>query len=127
MLISILNKLLFKWVLISFALIALSTNASPVNENSIDSIFFYIYNQQFNKAEKELILSKNSLNPITYNLLKVDFIWWKTLSLNNENDFELLEKDLSEKLSNIDNLSNHQKLEQLIYLNYCYYSAVLNF
>lgn len=120
MLINVFIKLFFKSLLVSFIFVTFSSYANKFNEidNEIDSIFFHIYNQQFNKAEKELNLSKNWLKPFTFNLLTTDLKWWKTISSNNEVGFEIFEKELSEKLSKVENLANQNNFDELLYLNY---------
>ena len=93
-------------------------NSVYIKRNETDSIFFLIYNQEFSTAEAALSHSRINLNPLIYNLLNTDIIWWKAISSNKENDFKILENDLSKKLSNIEKLSSAHKLERLVYLNY---------
>ena len=104
--------------ILAFAACSSYTSMVYGNENDTDSIFFHIYNQQFDKAENELIHSKQTLKPLTYNLLTTDLTWWKAISLNNKVDFNILEINLTEKLSKVEKLSSQNNLEELLYLNY---------
>ena len=126
--ISVIHKLILRSWLISLVFVSFSSYANHCteNKNDIDTIFFHIYNQQFNKAELELNQSKNKLKPLSYNLLTTDLIWWKTLSSNNEGDFEILENDLTEKLSNVEKLSSQNNLDELLYLNYLLRLTAIN-
>ena len=120
MVISGFHNMALKNLIFLFALIGLLINKSKVYgyENKVDSIFFHIYNQQFDKAENELAYSKQKLKPLEYNLLTTDLFWWKAISSNKENDFKILESYLSKKLSTSEKSSFGNNLNDLIYLNY---------
>lgn len=83
-----------------------------------DSIFYYIYNQQFDKAEKGLQLYRNTLQPNLYHLYETDLLWWQTLSQAQSSDFSALEKFLQQQLNRLDTNSLNRGIEELIYLNY---------
>lgn len=120
MFISVIHNLSLKSLKFLFVIIVLSIYSNKIYcyENETDSIFFLIYNQEFSTAEAALSHSRNNLNPLIYNLLNTDLIWWKAISSNKEKDFKILEKDLSKKLSNTGKLASENKLEELVYLNY---------
>lgn len=112
--------------LLAFVAYSSYTNKVYSNEDYTDSIFFHIYNQQFDQAENELIHSKQTLKPLTYNLLTTDLTWWKAISLNNKVDFDILENNLTEKLSKVEKLSSQNNLEELLYLNYLLRLTAIN-
>lgn len=110
--------MVFALTLTTFYSFAITKNFTCLKKNETDSIFFLIYNQDFQKAEDLLSNSTVILKPIEYNLLTTDLFWWKALSVNNENDFNALESYLLKKLGTSEKLNNRNYLEELIYLNY---------
>lgn len=85
-----------------------------------DSIFFYVYNQQYDRAELELHKLKNSIKPSTYFIFETDLKWWETLSFNRKEEFEMFEEYLNERLSASKTETNsiEGNLQELVCLNY---------
>lgn len=102
--------------------IPLTGNPFGINENDkiFNNVFFLIYNQQFGDAEKELVFSQNKLNHLEYYVLNLDLLWWKAVVNDNENDFGLLEKKLNTTIDELEKLSNRDKFEELVCLNYLF-------
>ncbi len=110
-----------KYKTTTFSFIVLSLFAKTIfaiDYNNTDSIFYYIYNQQYDRAELELADLKNSIKPSTYLLLDTDLKWWKALSSNKEKDFQIFEEYLAGKLTNTITYSFEDNLQELICLNY---------
>lgn len=64
----------------------LPTAFSVEKDTLVLNIFSLIYNQQFTEAEKTLELKNAQIDQFYYNILKLDFFWWKySLSDSREN------------------------------------------
>jgi hypothetical protein len=95
-----------------------SSETTDVEKDSINSIFFYIYNQEFDLAEKELKANKESLKYFTNNWLYCDLLWWKAISKNDQKSLNKLQLFLEKKLLLIDEKSEEEKLIKIVYINY---------
>ncbi len=107
-------------VLLFFLLSFLTKAIIAGNSIDSDSIFYHIYNQQYDRAELELHKLKNSIKPSTYFIYETDLKWWETLSFNKNEDFDAFEEYLNEKLtaSAAKSNSNDGNLQELVCLNY---------
>jgi hypothetical protein len=83
-----------------------------------DSIFYYIYNQEFKQAERSLQKDRSNLPPNLYHLYETDLRWWKTLSQPQPNNFLGLEAFLQQQLKRLENHSFNPGIAELITLNY---------
>jgi hypothetical protein len=105
-----------KYYAVAIFFLLISFPLSGEENKSIDKIFFLIYNQQFNEAEKELTQAKAGLSNLDFILLDIDLAWWEAIANNARYDFNEFEK----KLSGYSLAKNHTagSLEELVVLSY---------
>jgi hypothetical protein len=112
----------FKSILILLYLVFLfsvhSKSQNPVTKLPIDTIFCFIYNQQFEKAERELdILQKKSDNT-DYIILMIDLNWWKSVKKINVHDFTNFKVVLHQITEKLKVVKAKNELNHLILLSY---------
>ena len=104
------------WMALLFATGCLSSFSSEVPK-SIETVFTFIYNQQFGKADSMLNHSPEIPDKFYHDILKLDLYYWQySVEKNSENSHRLkqfLHKFNSEKNSTADN-----RLKELIFLSY---------
>jgi hypothetical protein len=105
-------------VLFIFSNLAYSSEIQKDNKTLINSIFFHIYNQDFDLAEKEIDLHQDDLTDFTNNWLSCDLMWWKAISKADEGSFDKLQKYLEDQLNNINKDPKANKLMKMVYINY---------
>jgi nitrogen fixation protein FixH len=106
---------IFAAVLILFAF--QQVGSANEKDSVVQQIFTFIYNQQFNAAEKTLHLQSGQMEPFWVNVLTLDLFWWKySLSRSNE-DARQLKKVLAGFHKPDDKLPEEQTNE-LIRLSY---------
>jgi hypothetical protein len=105
-------------VLLLMSFLAEPIAANNPNFKNVDSIFYHIYNQQFDIAEMELSNSKIGLKSSIYFLLETDLLWWRTLSANSETAFAHFEEYLIKNLTYYSTPANVTSLEKFVCLNY---------
>jgi hypothetical protein len=99
--------------LISFQQIGSANDKDSV----VQQIFTFIYNQQFNEAEKALKLQSGQMEPFWLKVLTLDLYWWKySLSRSNE-DARVLKKVLGDFQQTNKNKPEDQ-INELIRLSY---------
>lgn len=97
---------------------ALNGNERNPNREKADSIFFQIYNSEYPAAEIALIQSKKEIDPLICELLTLELMWWKTLSINQKQDFLRLEQSLKDGLNKVKIGGTKNSLQELIYASY---------
>jgi hypothetical protein len=90
-----------------------SVNGQSTDVKDKEIVFYYIYNQQFNLAEKALQNYNKSLDPFIKDWLKCELLWWKTVSNDEEKTFNNFKRFLNQKI----NLSK-DNLSIMLYNNY---------
>lgn len=92
----------------------------------LEKVFFHIYNQQFEDAQKEITSFSTSYDSLYIDFLTTDLLWWKAITGNNTNEFRNMENYLTEKLNNSETDLQKEKLCKLFYLNYLLRLAIVN-
>lgn len=114
---------------ILFVLFLCITNKSLAvndNEGDFNKVFDLIYNQQFYKANTELIQLKNKLDKWEYHILNLELLWWEALSGNSREDYDRFESALSIYSHDLHKAPNPDRLEELIILSYSFRLKALN-
>lgn len=103
---------------VGFNSFAVNGNERNPNRKKADSIFFQIYNSEYPAAEIALIQSKKEIDPLICELLTLELMWWKTLSINQKQDFLRLEQSLKDGLNKVKISGTKNSLQELIYSSY---------
>lgn len=114
------SKPFWRIVIILIILLSASTGAAGINnpDKSFEKVFDLIYKQQFSDASHELTQSKNQLDRWEYHILNLDLLWWKMISGNDTNDYKRLQSALVKHSSELRNIENPDRVEELINLSY---------
>lgn len=91
---------------------------TPVIKLPIDTIFSFIYNQQFEKAEKQLDILQKKTNDTDYIILKIDLNWWKSVKKINVHDFTNFKVVLHQITEKLQGVQAKNELNNLILLSY---------
>ena len=83
----------------------------------IESVFFLIYNQQYDKADSVLLTNNKQYGSFYSDVLKLDLYWWRYISSPSAGETEKL-IHLLKKPVKLDHPSPDEKLQQLISLSY---------
>ena len=86
-------------------------------DTSVQSIFTFIYNQQFIEAEKALEQKNACVDPFYHNILKLDLFWWKYSLSKSKQDAKVLNQILDE-FDNSIQTTREAKINNLISLSY---------
>ncbi len=115
-----LSLLFFFSVFILDAQISFSSSKGKINKEIIaDSIFYHIYNLNFEKANIKLQTEKKHLSYIASNWLLCELKWWEVIQEQEDTslyyEFQIY---LEEKLEAVPKLKEENKLIEMVYLNY---------
>lgn len=107
-------------------LISLNASAQNYKEATLEKVFYHIYNQQFEDAQKEISFFSDTYDPLYIEFLDTDLLWWKAIGTNEKAEFKKLENYLTEKLNNSTTDPQKAKFCKLFYLNYLLRLTVIN-
>jgi hypothetical protein len=87
------------------------------DETIVDTVFFFIYNQQFTKADSVLLEDNGRMSPLYFDILNIDLHWWKYIQSRSDSDLQQL-ISLMDKLDEKNPDTMDKKVKQLIVLSY---------
>jgi hypothetical protein len=104
--------------LLLFILTVFATSGfSQQNENVVDDVFNYFYNQQFQEADSLLKLHSKEIEPFYFDIITIDLNWWRHVfypSKLNSKQFNALLKSMKQENTN----TPEEKIKHLVWLSY---------
>lgn len=110
--------MVFRVFLIAVFLVSFQLSGfSDEKDSIVNSVFTFIYNQQFNQANTLLAEQKEQLDPFYYEILKIDLYWWIYSTTRSKDDARNLNKLLKGFVKSDANGQSY-KINQIIKKSY---------